>query len=497
MKRRRIVLNGVLVLALVGVGVGAYASIGRGAATTLTAGQVVRVTRGTLTASVSATGNAEAVTSVDAALSGSGGTVEKIYVKTGEKVKKGQRLLRVDDDAARDDLTKAESDLETARAQLATTTEGRTPAERAQDKAGIAAAQTSVDTARRSVKAAEASYALDVRQQRTLVDRAEDAVDDAEDAEPKVTAEVSSAKNALVQARQTRDSTRLKDRQAIASAEDQLDTAKRSLASERAAVAVNDQPAKTGDVTAAQGSVDQAEIGVRQAEDTLADTTLRAPIAGTVAAVNAVVGESSSAGSGGSEAASSGTDAAGSAGTGSAVSSTTTSSAGSSGLVTIVDTARMQVTAAVAEADVAEVRRGQPVEVMFSASDTTATGTVSAIDTTSTVTNNVVEYGVTVGLEAGVKGIKVGQTAAVTITTKSLAGVLVVPTGAVGGEGEQTTVLRRSSGADGAQTEERVPVETGLVGDAGTEIRSGLAEGDTVVVPTSPDSPDGSIPGGS
>ena len=157
----------------------------------------------------------------------------------------------------------------------------------------------------------------------------------------------------------------------------------------------------------------------------------------------------------------------------------------------------MQVTASVAEADVVEVKRGQGAEVVFSASDTTATGTVTAIDTTSTVTNNVVEYGVTVDLESGAKGIKVGQTAAITITIQTVDDVLVVPTGAVSGDGNQTTVLRRSPGPDGTETEERVPVETGLVGDAGTEIRSGLAEGDTVVIPTSPDSPDGSIPGGS
>ena len=59
----------------------------------------------------------------------------------------------------------------------------------------------------------------------------------------------------------------------------------------------------------------------------------------------------------------------------------------------------LQVTADVAEADIADVEVGQPATVTLSATGASMDGTVTAVDTIETVTNNVVEYGVTVTLD--------------------------------------------------------------------------------------------------
>lgn len=482
MNRRRIAVNGVIVLALAGVGAGTYASLAATRPVPLAAGQVVAVMRGTVVATVTASGNAEARSTVAQSLaSGASGTVEKIYVHTGQRVTKGQRLLVVDDGDARDAVDNAESDLRSAQAQLQTATRGRTLAEQQQDQASVASAETSVKNARTSLDGAEDTADLDAKQQDQLVHRAKEALDDAEDAtyatDDAKDAAVTQAETSYLQARQGRDATKLKDRQSVASAKGQVSSAQRTLASQQATVAVNDQPADTDTVASAQTAVDKDEVALEQAKATLAATTLRASLAGTVGTISAVQGQSSS-GSSGSAASSSTSTSSGTAGsTGSTGSSSAGSSSSSAGLVEILDAAHLQVTADVAEADIVKVKNGQPATVVFAASNKTVQGKVSAIDTTSTVTNNVVEYGVTITLDASAASLRVGQTATVTVTTGTRQDALSIPTSALTKAGDRYTVLRRANGADST-----VEVQTGLVGTTDTEITSGLAEGDEVVI---------------
>nr|WP_232531023.1 HlyD family efflux transporter periplasmic adaptor subunit [Microlunatus antarcticus] len=414
--------------------------------------------------------------------SGASGTVEKIYVHTGQRVTKGQRLLVVDDGDARDAVDNAESDLRSAQAQLQTATRGRTLAEQQQDQASVASAETSVKNARTSLDGAEDTADLDAKQQDQLVHRAKEALDDAEDAtyatDDAKDSAVTQAETSYLQAKQGRDATKLKDRQSVASAKGQVSSAQRTLASQQATVAVNDQPADPDTVASAQTAVDKDEVALERAKATLAATTLRASLAGTVGTISAVQGQSSS-GSSGSSGSTSTSSTSGSTGS---TGSTGSSSAGSSsssgaGLVEIVDAAHLQVTADVAEADIVKVKDGQPATVVFAASNKTVQGKVSAIDTTSTVTNNVVEYGVTITLDASAASLRVGQTATVTVTTGTRQDALSVPTSALTKAGDRYTVLRRANGADST-----VEVQTGLVGTTDTEITSGLAEGDQVVI---------------
>ncbi|MFI7639806.1 efflux RND transporter periplasmic adaptor subunit [Nonomuraea sp. NPDC049400] len=100
--------NGALVVLLLGGGVLAYSQLGTGQAAGETAVRTVTASRGSVVASVSASG---AVTSSKSrALSfGTTGTVEKIYVKAGDKVSKGDILARLDDDAAQESLAAAKA----------------------------------------------------------------------------------------------------------------------------------------------------------------------------------------------------------------------------------------------------------------------------------------------------------------------------------------------------------------------------------------------------
>jgi hypothetical protein len=136
------------------------------------------------------------------------------------------------------------------------------------------------------------------------------------------------------------------------------------------------------------------------------------------------------------------------------------------------------VTALVAEADAAKVKAGQKATVSFSAAGVSANGIVSAIDLQDTVTSNVVQYGVTVTLTDPQSALRIGQTASVSITTSTKAGVLTVPNAAITTAGPISTVTVQKDGVN-----KTVPVTKGIAGDSATEISGDIQDGDTVVLP--------------
>ncbi len=198
--------------------------------------------------------------------------------------------------------------------------------------------------------------------------------------------------------------------------------------------------------------------------------------------VAGVVGQSvsgSSSGSGSSGSGSSGTGSSGTGSSGSGSSGTGSSSSSTTGFVVLSDLTRLQVTANIAEADIASVTVGQVATVTLSASNTQTDGTVTAIAVQPTTTNNVVTYPVTVTLDQPPEQARLGASVTISITTGSADNVLVAPTSAVTTLGQRHTVTLRKNGADTL-----TPVQVGLVGDNGTEITGGLSDGDVLVLPT-------------
>ena len=222
-------------------------------------------------------------------------------------------------------------------------------------------------------------------------------------------------------------------------------------------------------VISAQSSVTDAINAVATAQSNLDSSTLFAPIAGLVVAVDGSVGASTSGGSSGS--ASSATTKAGSS----------TSSSTSTSFATIANVAQMTMTANIAEADIASVSVGQAASVTFPAlSGVTAAAKVSAVSPVATASNSVVTYATTISLDAIPAGLRLGQTAEVSIiTASSMADALYVPTAAVTTANGTSTVKVVASGKTSTKT-----VTLGIIGDTGTEIKSGLTAGQIVVIGT-------------
>jgi macrolide-specific efflux system membrane fusion protein len=243
--------------------------------------------------------------------------------------------------------------------------------------------------------------------------------------------------------------------------------------------------AEAGDTSTPSGysSYVQAKASYDSAQRSLDATELKAPFSGTIVAVNGSVGGSSS-GSSSSSSSSGSTGSSGSSGSsGGASSSGSTGSSSSSastgsGFITIADTGKLQIKGEFTETDVAKVKKGQDASVTFDAMQgTRATGKVTEIDQTSTTTNNVVQYGVTVTLSDPPSGLRIGATATVQVTTATAQNVLYVPTAAVRTAGGQSAVTVLVNGKQVIKQ-----VQAGVQGDQGTEIKSGLNEGDQVLI---------------
>ena len=540
-------LNVVLALLLLGAVVLAFLAIGNPGASS-TPVRTVAVSRGTVTATVSGSGNTASSLATPVSFL-TNGTVTAIDVKPGDVVTAGQILATVDPAGADATLRTAQAQLAGARAQLAQATSGPTAVKAQQDRLAITQAQQSVGDANASLATAQNQLNLDQASTNTAVADAQQKLSNdrattgtsVQSAQAQLSSDTV-AQDAAVQnacastttttsssatpapappvsacrtAQNTRDATLGKDRLAVQSAQQQqnstlsadqegvttaqqsrsqalakdtasittarqsVTSAQNSVSSAQLAAQADLHPQTPDQIAQVQATVDSAQVQVDNARLAVDETTLKAPQAGTVLAVSGKVGESSGSGSSASSTTSTSGSGSGTGG-GGASSSASSATSSSSGFVTIANLSQLAVTANIAEADAAKIKLGQQATVSFPATGTTATGSVTQITPQSTVTNNVVLYPVQVSLDTAPPGVGVGATATLAITTGTSSDVLSVPTSAITTVGNRHTVTVRA--ADGSETV--VPVQIGLSGDTTTEVTSGVAEGDALVLPT-------------
>ena len=224
-----------------------------------------------------------------------------------------------------------------------------------------------------------------------------------------------------------------------------------------------------------QVAVDRARLEVETARTGLAGTTIVAPVAATVTAVDATVGTAAGAGS-------PGPSADGETGAGAA----------SGGTITLTATQALVAEVSVPETDAVRLEDGMPVELKFSAiPDVVGAGrvlTVVAAEPTAGAEQGFdpfsgqpapaqKTYTVTVAVDELPPGARGGLSIAARITTGSSPDALVVPTAAVTQIDGRTTVLV----VDG-ETVEEVEVDLGLRQGGFSEVVDGVEEGEMVRV---------------
>ncbi|ABF40831.1 secretion protein HlyD [Candidatus Koribacter versatilis Ellin345] len=144
--RRSMLVPGILLLAVI---VGATMLVTRKGTSSIRAD---RVQRGSLTATISTNGKVEPVADFQAHAPIST-TVQKIYVKAGDHVKKGQILLTLDDASVRAQSARAFAQLKTAQAEQAAVQNGGSREEVINRQSQLVKAQADRDAAQRNLAA--------------------------------------------------------------------------------------------------------------------------------------------------------------------------------------------------------------------------------------------------------------------------------------------------------------------------------------------------------
>jgi HlyD family secretion protein len=475
---------------------------------------VVPVTRASVTTTATATGTLQAITEQNLGFAVAGRLAE-LDVVVGQHVEAGQVLAKLDDFEVREELERAQGLLAQQRAVLGRIRAGN---DVAAAEADVARAQDVLEATEEQADAVnEANDAAVEEAERQLAFDQEN-LDEAEDRASADRADCDDSFGG--DGRREDGPVRLRgpvrseacDR--TDASDDRVDVAERRVRASEAALEHAEQKAQVDsaeqdvavenarrDVTTAQNEAeaaridrpydideqiavaDQAAADVDLAQRAVDDTVLRAPVAGTVASVNGVVGEFIDAGSGTTPLAPGGAVPlpAGN----SAVSSQQSGGAeserpGGSAFIVLDDVNTFQLVAPFAEVDTARLEPNQPVEVSFDAiPELTRTGTVVAIAPTGTDIQGVTSYYASIVLNELDPRLKDGLTAVANVVVAQKDDVLVVPNAAVLQGGGGTGVVTVLEG-DGAQRQ--VQVELGLQGDSVTEVVSGLEEGQQVVV---------------
>jgi RND family efflux transporter MFP subunit len=229
-----------------------------------------------------------------------------------------------------------------------------------------------------------------------------------------------------------------------------LDAQRATLAAAEAQLAQLTADPTASALARAEAAVARAEAQLELAQADLDDATLRAPFAGVVGSVNIEPGEA----------------------------------VGNESPITLLDTDRYVVTLNVDEIDVVRIAVGQPVSVAIDAlGGAPLAGAVQRITPLASDAGNVTSYEVRVEVDPAGAPVLPGMTASAAIEIARADAAITIPAAAVREENGVTVVDVITTGADGRRSIATQPVEVGIMTSTVAEIRSGLQEGQEVLLP--------------
>lgn len=490
MNRRWIILIGALILvAAMAFLVWTQVNNATAARPQFSESDIVVARRGTLIATVSATGAIEPQTMTSLSFLGTG-NLAKILVKRGDKVTAGQMLAQLDTAALDFQLQQAEANLAASEAALAKLKNGPAASAVESAQANLASAQaayaavknptaSSVTAAQANVNSAVAQYnkllkpdATEMAIAKADLDKAQAALNQAQSAYDRIggasNPNIGQAPQALQLQTATLDyqkalnaynakfsptDAQLKAAQAqVQQAKDalaRLQPTQDNLAHAQAQIkqaedAVERLTATPEDLAQAEAQVAASRAARDLAKQRLGEASLVSPVGGTVTTLDLTPGEFVQAGR---------------------------------PVVTVADLERLEINLSIDETDIPRVQLGQPVSLDLDAfPGEKVEGVVREIAPSATTVQGVVNYDVRIDVTSNNVAMKPGMTANANVQVARQENVLLVPTRSIRAQGSKRLITILENG----QLKE-VTIQLGLSNEQDTEILSGLDEGAQVL----------------
>ena len=403
--------------------------------------ETAAVRRGTLVATVSATGSTSPLREAQMAFSATG-PLTQLNVKQGDVVKAGQLLAQLDTRTLEFQLAQSEASLIAAQAKF-DQLKNPSPADVAAAKASVASAEAALAQVIKPTQNDLLIAKADLDRARAAVDQAQAAYDRVGGASNPFIA-MTPQSLSLQQASSDYQKALAIFNSKASPSDSQLKQAQSALEQARSQLARLTNPS-ANDLQSAQSSVDQARAGRDLAKAQLDNAILRAPFDGIVTHVDFDLGSFVP---------------------------------GGRVMLGVADTAELRVKVNIDETDISRVAVGQPVTIGLDAyPDASINAKVTDVAASATTIQGVVNYVVTVSLQASQVPVKIGMTANANIVVANKENVLLVPNRAVrAASNKRFVTVQKAPG----QTQE-VEVKLGLANEQETEVLSGVSEGQQVV----------------
>ena len=452
---RNWIIIAVVVIAIVTVGI--LINKKRNSTTAATLYQTVQAEKGTLTATIGATGTVRSNQSAVLSWQNSG-TIGAVKVKPGDLIKTGDILGSV----LLPSVTQStlESNLVTAQQNLAELT---SPEALANAKLAVTTAQTNLINAQSQLnntqywqnQALIQNYYASFVIAKANLDKAQANYDNAHVGQYINNTDDAILYQALYDAKQAYDNAKYyyslysqkPTQRQMDEAQANLDLANASLKNAQIYLAALSGGTIPTDATGTDLlKLNQAKLAVKTAQANLDAAALTAPFSGTVTEVNGMIGDQVDPGT---------------------------------KAFRIDDLAQMKVDVQVSEVDINSVQVGQPVTLTFDAiAGKSYSGKVSEVAQAGDSVQGAVNFTVTVVLTDTDKAVKPGMTAAVTITVQQVNNVLLVPNRAVRVVNNQRVVYVLRNGQP-----VEVNVTLGASSDTTSEVvSSSLQAGDLIIL---------------
>ena len=258
-----------------------------------------------------------------------------------------------------------------------------------------------------------------------------------------------------------------------AQAQATLAQAKAALADAQARLDSDTTAAATSTQLAAdQSAVTAAQGQVTSAQDSLTAASMTSPINGVVASVALTVGQQVNGGTG------SGNGGSGNGSSNASSSSNSSNSSNASAEILVISTNSWLVNTSVDDTQIGLLAKGDQAQIAIGSGTTPVYGTITSVGMIATSSSGVASYPVVVTVTGSPAGLHSGATATVTLIYHQLTNVLTVPTTAVHLGNGRPYVLQSKNGKQVSTS-----VTIGLASGGQTQIVTGLAEGDQVLVP--------------